>query len=190
MDLNLIGKFSTVFKFVFSSFLSIEMLLISVLLLIILIVNLKQKNRTFQFVALAIYLGFVLGIMISYTTYVKTCIDSFFKAILNYFYFPSTITYFFIIIFVTIMIIYTIFSNKMSFFKKVFNFSCFSIIYYFFMSFISLAAYDGVDISNVSLLYQNNTILSLVQVSNIILFIWIMFTSFYHLLLYYKKKFD
>ena len=121
MDLNLIGKFSTVFKFVFSSFLSIEMLLISVLLLIILIVNLKQKNRTFQFVALAIYLGFVLGIMISYTTYVKTCIDSFFKAILNYFYFPSTITYFFIIIFVTIMIIYTIFSNKMTFFKKVFN---------------------------------------------------------------------
>ena len=81
MDLNLIGKFSTVFKFVFSSFLSIEMLLISVLLLIILIVNLKQKNRTFQFVALSIYLGFVLGIMISYTTYVKTCIDSFFKAI-------------------------------------------------------------------------------------------------------------
>ena len=64
MDLNLIGKFSTVFKFVFSSFLSIEMLLISVLLLIILIVNLKQKNRTFQFVALAIYLGFVLGIVI------------------------------------------------------------------------------------------------------------------------------
>ena len=58
------------------------------------------------------------------------------------------------------------------------------------MSFISLAAYDGVDISNVSLLYQNNTILSLVQVSNIILFIWIIFTSFYHLLLYYKKKFD
>ena len=190
MDLNLIGKLGTIFKFIFSSFLSVEMLLISLLLLIILIVNLKQQNKTFQFVALAIYLGFVLGIMISYTTYVKTCIDSFFKAVLNYFYFPSTITYFFIIIFVTIMIIYTIFSNKMTNFKKAFNFTCFSIIYFFFMSFISLAAYDGVDIANVSLLYQNNVILSLVQISNLILFIWILFTSFYHLLNYYKKKYD
>ena len=63
MDLNLFGKLGTIFKFVFSSFLSIEMLLISLLLLVILIVNLKQKNKSFQFVALAIYLGFVLGIV-------------------------------------------------------------------------------------------------------------------------------
>ena len=190
MELNLIEKLRLIFKFIFSSFLSIEMLIISVLLLIILILNLKQKNKTFQFIALAIYLGFVLGIMISYTTYVKTCIDSFVKGILNYFYFPSTIVYFFIIIFATIMILYSIFSNKMTTFKKIFNFICFSIIYFFFMLFISLAAYDGVDISNVSLLYQNNIILALVQISNLILFIWIIFTSFYQLFLYYKKNYD
>lgn len=190
MELNLIEKFSTIFKFTFSSFLSIEMLLISVLLLIILIVNLKQKNKSFQFIALAIYLGFVLGIMVSYTSYVKTCIDTFVKAILNYIYFPSTIVYFFIIIFVTIMIIYSIFSNKMSGFKKIFNFISFSMIYFFFMSFISLAAYDGIDIGNVSLLYQNNTILSLVQISNLVLFIWVLFTCFYHLFLYFKRNYD
>ena len=190
MELNLIEKLGLVFKFIFSSFLSLEMLIISILLLIILIVNLKQQNKTFQFIALAIYLGFVLGIMISYTSYVKTCINSFVKAILNYFYFPSTIVYFFIIIFVTIMILYSIFSNKMTNFKKIFNFICFSIIYFFFMSFISLAAYDGVDIANVSLLYQNNVILSLVQISNLILFIWGLFTVFYHLFLYYKKNYD
>lgn len=190
MELNLIEKFSLIFKFMFSSFLSIEMLIISILLLIILIINLKQKNKSFQFIALAIYLGFVLGIMVSYTSYVKTCIDSFIKAILNYVYFPSTITYFFIIMFVTIMMIYSIFSNKMTGFKKIFNFVFFSLIYFFFMAFISLAAYDGVDIANVAVLYQNNTILSLVQVSNLSLFIWIFFTVFYHLFLYFKKKYD
>lgn len=190
MELHLIEKFNLIFKFMFSSFLSIEMLLISILLLVILIINLKQKNKTFQFISLAIYLGFVLGIMISYTSYVKTCIDSFVKAILNYFYFPSTITYFFIIIFVTAMILYSIFSNKMTGFKKIFNFICFSLIYFFFMSFISLAAYDGVDIADVSILYQNNTILALVQVSNIVLLVWILFTMFYYLFLYFKKKYD
>ena len=58
------------------------------------------------------------------------------------------------------------------------------------MLFISLAAYDGVDISNVSLLYQNNIILALVQISNLILFIWILFTGFYQLFLYYKRNYD
>ena len=190
MELNLIEKFNLIFNFTFSSVLSIEMLLISVLLLIILIVNLKQKNKSFQFIALAIYLGFVLGIMVSYTSYVKTCVDSFVKAVLNYFYFPSTIIYFFIIIFATVMIIYSIFSNKMTGFKKIINFISFSMIYFFFMSFISLAAYDGVDIADVSLLYQNNVILSLVQISNLVLFFWILFTSFYHLFLDFKKNYD
>ena len=190
MELNLIEKFNLIFKFMFSSFLSIEMLIISILLLVILIINLKQKNKSFQFIALAIYLGFVLGIMVSYTSYVKTCIDSFVKAILNYIYFPSTITYFFILIFVTIMMIYSIFSNKITGLKKIFNYISFSLIYLFFMSFISLAAYDGVDIANVSVLYQNNTILSLVQISNLVLLIWGIYTVFYHLFLYFKKKYD
>jgi hypothetical protein len=58
------------------------------------------------------------------------------------------------------------------------------------MSFISLAAYDGVDLLDISVLYQNNTILSFVQVSNLILLIWLLFTGFYWLYRYFKKKYD
>ena len=190
MNLSLIEKLGTIFKYIFSSFLSIEMFILSLLLFVILIFNLKRKNQIVQMVAIGVYIGFVLGILISYTTYVSTSVNSFVKEIMNYIYFPSTVVYFFIMVFVTIMILYTLFSRKLTTFKKIFNYSFFSLLYFFFMSFIALAAADGVDLMDITKLYENEVILSLVQISNFILLIWIIFTSFYHLYLYLKKNYD
>ena len=190
MNLSLLGKLGIIFRYIFSSFLSIEMFIISLLLFVILIYNLKRNNRMVQIIAIGVYLGFVLGIFISYTNYVRSSFDSFVKGIMNYIYFPSTIVYFFIMVFVTIMILYTLFNKKMTIFKKVINYFVFSILYFFFMSFLSLAAYHGLDLMEITTLYENDTILSFVQVSNLLLFVWLLFTGFYHLYHFYKKKFD
>lgn len=190
MNLSLLEKFGIIFKYIFSSFLSIEMFILSLLLFIILIINLKRDNELVQMIAIGIYVGFIIGILISYSTYVKTCVNSFVKAIMNYICFPSTIVYFFIIIFVTGMILYTLFSKQLTIFKKIVNYAFFSILYFFFMSFIALAAYDSVDLVEVSVLYQNETILSLVQISNLILLIWLIFTGFYHLFNFFKRRYD
>ena len=190
MNLSLLEKFGIIFKYIFSSFLSIEMFILSLLLFVILIVNLKKDNELVQMIAIGVYIGFIIGILISYSTYVKTCVNSFVKAIMNYICFPSTIVYFFIIIFVTGMILYTLFSRELTVFKKIVNYSFFSILYFFFMAFIALAAYDSVDLVEVAILYQNETILSLVQISNLILLVWLLFTGFYHLYKYFKKRFD
>ena len=190
MNMSLFEKIGVIFRYMFSSFLSIEMFIISLLLFVILIYNLKRKNRMVQIIAIGVYLGFVLGIFISYTTYVQSSFDSFVKGIMNYIYFPSTIVYFFIMMFVTGMMLYTVFSKKMTTFKKVVNYSVFSILYFFFMSFLSLSAYNGYDLMEITKLYENDTILSFVQVSNLLLFVWIIYTGFYHLYGFYKKKFD
>ena len=190
MNLSVLGKLGTIFHYIFSSFLSIEMFIISLLLFVILVYNLKRNNRMVQIVAIGVYLGFVLGIFISYTSYVQSSVDSFVKGIMNYIYFPSTIVYFFIMMFVTGMMLYTLFSKKVTTFKKILNYAVFSILYFFFMSFLSLAAYNGYDLMEITTLYENDTILSLVQVSNFLLFIWLLFTGFYHLYHFYKIKFD
>ena len=135
-------------------------------------------------------MGFVIGIFVTYTSYVRTSINSFVKGIMNYIYFPSTIVYFFIMLFVSIMLIYTLFSKKLTYVKKVINYAFFSLLFFFFMSFLSLSAVDGVDLINVTKLYQNDTILSLVQISNLLLVVWFIITGFYHLYQFYKKKFD
>ena len=163
--------------------------MLSLLFFIILTVNLKRKNHFVERLAIGVYIGFLVGILISYTTYVKTCVHSFVKAIMNYFYFPSTVVYFFIIVFVTGMILWTLFSKKMTLFKKIFNYFFFSILYFLFMSFVALAAYDGVDLIDTAKLYQNNTVLCFVQISNLLLLLWIIYTFFYHLFLLFKKKY-
>lgn len=190
MNLSLLDKIGIIFKYIFSSFLSIEMFIVSLLLFCILLFNLKKENKIIQIAAVGIYLGFLVGIIVSYSSYVKACLDAFFKMILNYIYFPSTVAYFFIILFVTVMMLITVFSNKISKFKKTINYAFFSVLYFLFMSFVALASYENYDLINVVNLYENETILSIVQISNFILVIWLLYTLFYKLFCFYKKKFD
>lgn len=190
MELSLIEKIGVIFRYLFSSFLSIEMFIISLLLFLILICDLKKNNRIVQVIAIGVYFGFIIGIFISYTTYVRNSFDSFVKAIMNYIYFPSTIVYFFIMMFVAMLLLYTLFSKRLSGFKKIVNYSVFSILFFFFMSFLTLASYNSYDLMDIPTLYENDTVLSLVQLSNLLLFLWILFTGFYYLYHYFKKKFD
>lgn len=190
MNLSLIEKLSVIFKYTFSSFLSIEMFIFSLLLFCILVYSVKVNNHFIQMISIGIYIGFVIGIIISYTSYVQTSFNSFTKAILNYIYFPSTVVYFFIIVFVTILILYTLFSKNITNIKKIFNYLFFSIMYFFFMTFMALSAFDGVDLMEITELYKNDTILSIVQISNLLLVIWLIVTGFYYLYRYFKKRFD
>lgn len=190
MNLSLIEKLGVIFKYTFSSFLSIEMFIFSLLLFCILVYSVKVNNHFIQMISIGIYIGFVIGIIISYTSYVQTSFNSFTKVILNYIYFPSTVVYFFIIVFVTILILYTLFSKNITNIKKIFNYLFFSIMYFFFMTFMALSAFDGVDLMEITELYKNDTILSIVQISNLLLVIWLVVTGFYYLYRYFKKRFD
>ena len=190
MDLSLIEKIGVILKYIFSSFLSVEMLIVSLLLFFILLFNLKRKNRIVQIVAVGTYIGFLIGIIISYSDYARVSFNSFIKAIMNYVYFPSTVVYFFIILFVTIVMLKTVFSEKMTSFKKGVNYFFFSILYFLFMSFMALASYDGIDLINVVDLYKNEVILAIVQISNLLLVVWLIFTMFYELFKYFQKKYD
>ena len=91
MDLSLIEKIGVILKYIFSSFLSIEMLIVSLLLFFILLFNLKRKNRIVQIVAVGTYIGFLIGIIISYSDYARVSFNSFIKAIMNYVYFMMAI---------------------------------------------------------------------------------------------------
>lgn len=190
MNMSLLEKLILVIKYMFSSFLSIEMFIFSLLLLCILIFNIKRKSIVVNLAAIGIYLGFLIGVMISYHTYIKACIDAFFKSVMSYIYFPSTLAYFFIILFVTVMLLRTVFSKNITTFKKVVNYVFFSILYFFFMSFVAVATYDGVDLANTVELYKNEVVLSLVQISNLVLVIWIIFSIFYKLFCYFREKYD
>lgn len=190
MDMSLIDKIGVIFKYMFSSGLSIELLLLSLLLLCILLANIKLENTYINIVSVGIYLGLIVGIVIGYSDYVQLCINSFVKTIINFIYFPSTFAYFIEFIIITGLMLYTIFNNRMNKVKKIINYICFTIMYFCFISFVILSVTSNVDIYITGSIYQNDTILALIQVSNLLFFVWIIFTGFYELYKFFKKKYD
>ena len=190
MNLTILEKIITIFKYTFSSFLSIELLLVSALLFVILIINLERKQKIITYIAIAIYIGILLGFMIAYNTYVILCFKAFLKLIVTYICFPTTVAFFSTMVFISMMMIYTLFSRKLSKFKKIVNYLFLSILYFFFMSFVALVAYNKIDLSSTVSLYSNNYVLVIVQASNVLLLIWFIFTFFYRLYNFYKERFD
>lgn len=190
MNSSLLDKMWFVIKYMFSSYITLELFIFCLLLFILLILNLKRKNIFINIGFFAIFIGLFLGVFLSYGDYVSYSFRSLFKSIMRYIYFPSTIVYFFIILFVSVMIMVTVFSKKMTMFKKIFNYIFFVGIYFLFLLFVTLSASNGIELSDMKQLYTNNTILSLVQISNLLLLIWFIYTMFYKLYIYFKKKFD
>ena len=190
MNLSILDKITSILKYIFSSFLGIEMLIFSLLLLTILIYNIKTKRKFVEIIVIGLYVGILIGLICAYPTYTKSCIDTLIKSIMSYIYFPSTVAYFFIMLFITTFIFITYFSKKISDFKRIINYIFFTSIYFMFLSFVAIATYNGINLSDTVLLYRYDVILSIVQMSNLLLLIWILFTIFYYLYNYFKKKYD
>ena len=190
MDLGLFDKMKIIFQLLFSSFISIEIVLFFLLLFLLLVFNVKIKNKLVPII-LSIFLVIgIIGFCFVFSSYAITCLDSFIMKIMDYYYFPSTIVYFFIFLFMVSVCFITMFSKKMKPMKKVFNYCCSIIVFLLFSMFIVLAVYSKIDFADTVALYQNNQVLTLVQVSNLIVLFWFVVSCFYYLYLFFKKKFD
>lgn len=190
MEATIFDKISIILKYIFSSFMGIELLLLSLLLFLFTILNIKKNNKIVKIVSIILCLAFVLGLLIAYHSYAVYCIDSFIKFILSYIYFPSMVMYFFIMLVVTIAIVVTILSNKMSRSKKIINSVVLSIMYLCFMCVASIAITNKLDLSVMAQLYQNETLLSFIQISNLLFSFWLEYTLLYYFYKFLEYKLD
>lgn len=190
MNLSFVEKIVNVFKFTFSSYLQIELFILCLLLFLFLLINLRMKNKIVNYFIFFSFFCFMFLLCLFNWDYVVYCIDKVLSLIIGYIYFPSPVIYFFIILFAINLLMFTAFTNKLTVFKKIINYVCFIILILLFFSFVSLLVYNNIDLKTVTDLYKNDTILSVVQVGNLVFVGWILYTSFYWLYHYYKKKFD
>lgn len=190
MELGILEKMKIIFDLLFSSFMFLEILLFFLLLFILLVVNIKVKNRIIPVViSVLVFVGIVVfGVLFS--PYVFSCIDSFLLKAMEYYYFPSTVIFFFIFLIAVLDFIYTMFSKKLKSFKKIVNYLYVVGTFFFFIVFIGLATINNIDLGDVVTLYQNKQILSVVQVSNLLFLVWGIVSVFYYLFIFFQKKFD
>ena len=190
MELSLFEKMKIIFELLFSSFMFIELFFLFLLLFLLVVVNMKVKNKVIPIFLTIFFAISVLVLVIYHFSYVATCLDTFIMKVMDYYYFPSTVVFFFLFIVAILIFIYTIFSKKLLTWKKIFNYSFMTIIFLLFSMFVGTANIQNIDLSDVVSLYQNDQILSVVQLSNLIFLCWIMISFFYHIYMFFKRKFD
>ena len=83
MKLGIVKKMKIIFETLFSSFLSIELILLFLLLLVLLIINLKRKNKIIPFVLSGIFLILIVLFGVFFNSYTITCVDSFIMKIMD-----------------------------------------------------------------------------------------------------------
>ena len=190
MELSLFEKMKMIFELLFSSFMFLELFLLFLLLFLLGVVNIKANNKILPIFLTVIFGVSVLGFVIYHSTYVAMCIDTFIMKVMDYYYFPSTVVFFFLFFIAVLIFIYTLFSIKLLLWKKIFNYGIMSIIFLFFSMFVGSANLNHVDLADTVSLYQHDQILSIVQLSNLVFLCWIVVSFFYHLYLFFRRKFD
>lgn len=190
MELTIFDKISTMLKYIFSSYMGIELFILSLLLFTFTILNIKKNNKIVKIISIILCIAFLIGLIIAYHDYAVYCIDSFITFLLSKIYFPSMVVYFFIMIIVTIVIIITIMSKKMAKSKKIVNSVVLSFMYLCFMCVAAIALTENLDLSVASNLYKNDTLLSFIQVSDLIFFFWCEYTILYYFYKLLEYKLD
>lgn len=190
MELDLFIKMKIIFKLLFSSFMSIELVLFFFLLLLLLLVNIKIKNKITSVLISFAFITSVCAFFFFFSSYTIHCFDSFITQVMNYYYFPSTVVYFFIFLFMLFVCIVTIWNKRIGVVKRVFNYCCSMITVLLFSMFIILTVQGNIDMADTISLYKSSQILSIVQVSNLVVLFWVVVSFFYHLYCFFHKKFD
>lgn len=190
MFMSLLEKLQLVFQYAFSSFLEMSLLILTLLFFVLLGLNIKYKKKIINYAAVATMILFIVIVIILNKEYAMYCVDFLLKGIMEYIYFPSTVIYFTIVFLIAIFSVITVISNKLTLFKKIINYLCFGMLYFLFFSFMVEVIHSGVSLADKSQLYANDLILALVQISNFIFIGWFVYTGFWYLYRYFKKKYD
>ncbi|MBP3841512.1 MAG: hypothetical protein IK997_05315 [Bacilli bacterium] len=190
IDLTLFQKLKLIFKYFFSSFMPIELLIIVLCVFLFLFFNLKRNKTIVNIFIPIIILLFVAFMAMGFHEYTKSAFEEVIKLIMHYYYFPSMTFYFVIIIFTTIYLIRTVYTEKVSKKFKIFNYSFSFILFSLFVGLFSYVISNHIGLSIDYSIYKDQYILSFIQISNLVFVLWLFIIGIIKLYNYFKKKYD
>ena len=137
-------------------------IIMSICFLVILLYNIKLKNKIINYSFLIIGLVNIILIIIIDSNFIY----DFLKAIITYLWYPNYLIFVIVILINLVLLIISLLNNKMNIINKIINYLLFIISFFCYISFIRL----DIDIDLYSSLYQNNslTIMRIVTISFLI----------------------
>ena len=180
MDLSIIEKLITFITLPFQSFLTIEILLIFLLILIFLIYNEKRQNKKVKYAITVLLIFFFSLLAFYFSEDIVTVLSEIVKTIMRCFYFPNIVFYILTAVISLVILIYTILKNNLTKLNKIITYVLTLIHLYLFTNFISLAITNNTSLTNTANIYQHDNMFIIVLFSQIIFIILILYKVIYH----------
>ena len=180
MDLSIIEKLITFITLPFQSFLTIEILLIFLLILMFLIYNEKRQNKKVKYAITVLIIFFFSLLAFYFSEDIVTVLSEIVKTIMRCFYFPNIVFYILTAVISLVILIYTILKNNLTKLNKIITYVLTIIHLYLLTNFISLAIINNTSLTNTANIYQHDNMFIIVLFSQIIFIILILYKVIYH----------
>lgn len=174
--INLLEKLEILMKLITNSqVLMVTTIFISIALVLFLNKQIDIK-KLFKIVLLINLGSFLIMLFTNYKEILSIYSNIVDKIFMNM-YFPSVEIYMFILVFMTIVLLSSIFNFKMKKSYKLTNIISFFIIIYLFLSLIYVVTTNNLNIFVASSIYTNQEALTLLELSTLVFALWIIVTS-------------
>ena len=180
MDLSFIDKLITFITLPFTSFLSIEILLIFIILYIFLVYNEKRRNKKVKITLISIIIFFFFLLVFYFQEDIIAVLSEIIKTFMRCFYFPNIVFYILTAIISLIILIYTNLKLKLTKLNKIITYTLTIIHLYLFTNFISLAMTNNISLIDTANIYQHDNMFVIVLFSQIIFILLIIYKVIYH----------
>ena len=179
MDLSILEQLMTFITLPFQSFLTIEILLIFIILLIFLLYNEKRNSKKVKIAFTALIIFFFSLLVFYFSEDIITVLSEIIKTLMRCFYFPNIIFYILTAVISLILLIYTSLKNNLTKLNKIITY-IFTIIHlYLFTNFISLAISNNLSLTDTANIYQHDDMFVIVLFSQIIFILLIIYKVIY-----------
>lgn len=173
--ISIIDRIKVVFDLIVSSQILVSTI---ILILIAIFFSINDKfnvKRMFKMILIINAIAFIALIIVYNNEIIKTFDEIINKVFLN-FYFPSVEIYLFILLFMIVTLIISIFKINMRKSQKVINTVSFFLMFYLFIALLYVISTKNIDIFNPQSIYTNSQAISLLELSTLIFIVWIIIT--------------
>lgn len=187
VEYTLLEKIKTLFDLITSSPLFL-ILLLGIILMIIDVLFISNKNKKTQIIYLIVSILLILLILNLYFDSFINIIDTIAKNIVTIIYFPTILQYIIMLIISLIIMLISIFSKKISKFVKRLNIAVLILNTFLFFLILDQINNTTVDLSNKISIYSETSLLVLLELSILIFAIWIIVLMLYKIINKLSKK--
>lgn len=187
-SLSLIDKFGVLFHLTKSNIFYPIIIFIFVVISFLFVTTNKNNKKESKRAYGTIYAILIVVTLVKYSSFLPKMFDYMMNNLFIIFYFPNIAVYLGAIVATNIIMWISMFSTKTKSLIKIINSIFFSIIHYIFILILNIISTAKIDVFNQSVLYSNNDIHALIELTSNFFLIWIFFLSIYKIIITYLES--